>query len=199
MRYRSRLYIKGESRLKGKGILIILVVAIVLGFIMISPYNSLVALDEEAEGAWAQVENQLKRRADLIPNLIEVVKGFASQEEEILSNIAEARTQYQGANTPEEYAEAEENLNTAVRNLNVIVENYPELKSNELFQDLQAELAGTENRIATERMRYNEVIQTYNGRIRRFPTNLIAGIFGFDQRQYFEISESDAEVPEVEF
>lgn len=185
--------------MKGKGILIILAVVIVLGLILIAPYNNLTSLDEDAEGAWAQVENQLKRRADLIPNLIEVVKGFAAQETEILSNIAEARTQYQGANSPEEYAEADESLNTAVRNLNVIVENYPELKSNELFQDLQAELAGTENRIATERMRYNEVIKTYNSKIRRFPTNLMAGMFGFDKREYFEINEADAQVPKVEF
>lgn len=185
--------------MKGKGILIILAVVIIFGAILIAPYNSLVQLDESAEGAWAQVENQLKRRADLIPNLIEVVKGFAAQEKDILSNIAEARTQYSGAKTPQEFAEADENLTQAVRSLNVVVENYPDLKSNEVFQNLQAELAGTENRIATERMRYNEVIQAYNGKIRRFPTSLMAGLFGFDKRQYFEISDEDAEVPKVDF
>lgn len=185
--------------MKGKGVLIIIGVVLVLGFILISPYNSLVQLDEDAEAAWAQVENQLKRRADLIPNLIEVVKGFAAQEKEILANISDARTKYAGANTPEQYAEAEESFTTAVRNLNIIVENYPDLKSNQNFRDLQAELSGTENRIATERMRYNEVIQVYNKKIRRFPTNLMAGMFGFDKRQYFEISDEDAEVPKVDF
>lgn len=185
--------------MKGKGLIVILVIAIVLGAMLITPYNNLTELDESAEAAWAQVENQLKRRADLIPNLIEVVKGFASQEKEILSNIADARKQYSGANSPEEYAEADENLTEAVRSLNIVVENYPELKSNEVFQDLQAELAGTENRIATERMRYNEVIEVYNRKIRRFPSNLTAKLFGFDKRQYFEISEQDAEVPKVEF
>ena len=185
--------------MKGKGLIFILVIVIALGAMLITPYNNLTELDESAEGAWAQVENQLKRRADLIPNLIEVVKGFASQEKEILSNIADARKQYSGANSPEEYAAADENLTEAVRSLNIVVENYPELKSNEVFQDLQAELAGTENRIATERMRYNEVIEVYNRKIRRFPTNLTAKLFGFDKRQYFEISEQDAEVPKVEF
>lgn len=185
--------------MKGKGILIIIAVVIILGVILIAPYNSLVQLDENAEAAWAQVENQLKRRADLIPNLIEVVKGFAAQEKEILSNISEARTKYAGANTPQEFAEADESFTTAVRSLNVIVENYPDLKSNQVFQDLQAELAGTENRIATERMRYNEVIQTYNKKIRTFPTKLMAGFLGFEKRQYFEISDKDAEVPKVEF
>lgn len=185
--------------MKGKGILIIVAVVVVLGFIVIAPYNSLVGLDEDADAAWAQVENQLKRRADLIPNLIETVKGFAAQEKDILSNISEARTKYAGANTPQEFAEADESLTTAIRSLNVIVENYPDLKSNQNFQALQTELAGTENRIATERMRYNEVIKVYNAKIRRFPTSIMAGMFGFDKRQYFEISDADAEVPKVDF
>lgn len=185
--------------MRGKGLIIALVVIIALGAVLVGPYNSLVDLDENAEAAWAQVENQLKRRADLIPNLIEVVKGFAAQEKEILDNIAEARTRYSGADTPEEYAEAEETFNNAVSGLNIVVENYPELKSNQVFQDLQAELSSTENKISTERMRYNEVIEVYNSKIRRFPSNLTASLFGFDKKQYFEISDEDAEVPEVEF
>ncbi len=185
--------------MKGKGILIVLAVVLVIGFMFGSSYNNLVGLNEEAEGAWAQVENQLKRRADLIPNLIEVVKGFAAQEKDILSNISEARTKYAGANTPEEFAQADESLTSAVRSLNVIVENYPELKSNQVFQDLQAELAGTENRIATERMRYNEVITAYNSKIGKIPTKIMAGMFGFDKKQYFEISDEESEVPKVEF
>lgn len=185
--------------MKGKGLLVILAIVIVIGAMLITPYNNLTELDESAEAAWAQVENQLKRRADLIPNLLEVVKGFAAQEKEILANIADARTKYSGADTPEEYAEAEESFTNAVSGLNIIVENYPELKSNQVFQDLQAELAGTENKISTERMRYNEVIEVYNRKIRRFPSNLTAKLFGFDKRQYFEISDQDAEVPKVEF
>ena len=185
--------------MKGKGILIFLAVVIVLGAMLISPYNTLVDLDESTNAAWGQVENQLKRRADLIPNLIEVVKGFAAQEKEILANIADARKQYTGANTPEEYAEAEESFNSAITNLNVVVENYPELKSNQVFQDLQAELAATENKISTERMRYNESVEVYNKKIRRFPTSIMAGLFGFDGKQYFEISDEDAEVPKVSF
>lgn len=185
--------------MKGRGILLIVGAVIILGAILITPYNNLVGLDESSDAAWAQVENQLKRRADLIPNLIEVVKGFASQEKEILENISEARTRYAGASSPEEYAEAEESFNTAVSGLNIIVENYPELKSNQVFQDLQAELSATENKIATERMRYNEVIEEYNRKIRRFPSSLTAKLFGFEKRQYFQISDQDAELPKVEF
>lgn len=185
--------------MKGKSWLIIIGIIVILAIIPISTYNSLISLNESIDGAWAQVENQLKRRADLIPNLLETVKGYASHEKEIIGNISEARTRYAGANTPEEFAQAEEGLANAIKSLNIIVENYPDLKANQNFQDLQVELAGTENRIATERMRYNEVVETYNKKIRRFPTNVIGGILGFEKRQYFEISGEDAEVPEVNF
>ncbi|HLR22024.1 MAG TPA: LemA family protein [Tissierellaceae bacterium] len=176
-------------------IVIVVIIAIILG----SSYNGLVSMEESVDGSWAQVENQLKRRADLIPNLLETVKGYASHEEKVLTQITEARSGIQSADTPEEYAEADAELSQALGNLNVIVENYPELKANENFSELQAELASTENKISTERMRYNESVESYNGKIRRFPTNMIAGIFNFDRKEYFEINEEDAEVPEVDF
>jgi len=176
-------------------IAIVVIIAIILG----SSYNGLVSMEESVDGSWAQVENQLKRRADLIPNLLETVKGYASHEEKVLTQITEARSGIQSADTPEEYAEADAELSQALGNLNVIVENYPELKANENFSELQAELASTENKISTERMRYNESVESYNGKIRRFPTNMIAGIFNFDRKEYFEIDEEDAEVPEVDF
>src|SRR5699024_1439467 len=176
-------------------IAIVVIIAIILG----SSYNGLVSMEESVDGSWAQVENQLKRRADLIPNLLETVKGYAGHEEKVLTQITEARSGIQSADTPEEYAEADAELSQALGNLNVIVENYPELKANENFSELQAELASTENKISTERMRYNESVESYNGKIRRFPTNMIAGIFNFDRKEYFEINEEDAEVPEVDF
>ena len=185
--------------MKGKGLLTIVGVIVIVGIILMTSYNGLVTLDEKVDGAWAQVENQLKRRADAIPNLLETVKGYAAHEKEVIESISEARTRYSGANTPEEYEEAEAELASAVKSLNIIVENYPDLKANENFRDFQAELSGTENRIATERMRYNEVVQSYNKKIRRFPTNLMAGMFGFEKRQYFEINDQDAELPEVNF
>lgn len=185
--------------MKSKSLLVVIGVVVIVGIILMTSYNGLVSLDESAKSAWAQVENQLKRRADAIPNLLETVKGYAAHEKEVIENISEARTRYSGANTPEEYEAAEAELSSAIKSLNIIVENYPDLKASENFRDFQAELAGTENRIATERMRYNEVIQSYNNKIRRFPTNLMAGMFGFEKRQYFEINEQDAEVPEVNF
>lgn len=186
--------------MKGKGFLIgIIVIIAIVGMVFVGPYNRLVDMDESVKSSWGQIENQMKRRADLIPNLVEVVKGYASHESEVISSISEARKNYSTASTTEEYAEADENLNAAIRNLNVIVENYPDLKADKNFQDLQAELAGTENRIATERMRYNESVENFNKTIRRFPTNIVAGIFNFEKYDYFKISEKDAEVPSVKF
>lgn len=185
--------------MKGRGLLVVIGFLIIIGVIFMTSYNSLVTLDENANSSWAQVESQLKRRADLIPSLLETVKGYAAHEKEVIESISVARTRYLGASTPEEYEKAEAGFASAMQGLNIIVENYPELKANENFRDFQAELAGTENRIATARMRYNEVIQSYNNKIRRFPTNILAGSFGFEKREYFEINEQDAEVPEVNF
>lgn len=186
--------------MKGARLLIILlVIVIVIGGILASRYNSLVGMEERVDSQWAQVENQLKRRADLIPNLVETVKGYASHEEEVLTQITEARSSFNAASTPQEYAEANAQFERALSNLYVVVENYPELKASQNFSELQYELAGTENRIATERMRYNEAVEEFNRTVRRFPTNIIAGIFGFKEKQYFEIDDKDMEVPEVNF
>ncbi|MGO1468972.1 MAG: LemA family protein [Tissierella sp.] len=181
-----------------KSLIPIIIVVLILAFVGGS-YNSLVTTEEDVENSWAQVENVLKRRADLIPNLLETVKGFAAQEKEVLTQITEARSKISDASTPEEYAEADAELQRGVSSLNVVVENYPELRSNENFLELQAELSSTENKISTERMRYNDSVSAYNKKIKRFPTNIYAGIFGFDERQYFEIDEADSEVPDVEF
>jgi LemA protein len=185
--------------MKNKSLLIIIGVIALVAVMFGGSYNKLSALDESVNNAWAQVENQLKRRADLIPSLLETVKGYAAHEKEVINSITEARAQYASAGTPQEYAEAEEGFNNAVKSLNLIVENYPDLKASQNFSEFQTELAGTENRIATERMRYNEMVKGYNTKIRRFPTNLIAGMFNFDKRQYFEINQQDAEVPKVNF
>jgi len=178
---------------------IIIAVVIFLGVSLISSYNSLVGMEEKVNNSWAQVETVLKRRADLIPNLVNTVKGYASHEEEVLTQITEARARINNANTPGEYAEANAEFERALNNLYVVVENYPELKANENFSNLQYELAGTENRISVARMRYNEAVQEYNTKIRRFPTNILANLFGFDEKQYFEIDDEDRQVPEVNF
>lgn len=179
--------------------LVPIIVVVIIVAMLAGSYNKLVIMEERVNGAWSQVENQLQRRADLIPNLVETVKGYASHEERVLTEITEARSRFASANTPQEYAQAEQQFNQALRSLNVVVESYPDLKANQNFAELQAELSGTENRVATERMRYNDEVQVYNSNIRRFPTNIIAGIFNFDQKSYFEISEEDAQVPKVNF
>jgi LemA protein len=180
-------------------------VAVVAGFLVLAiayggcKYNSLVNAEEDVAGAWAQVENVLKRRADLIPNLVETVKGFAAQEKEIFSNVAEARSRLLAARGPEEAADANAGLTSALGRLLMVSERYPELKSNQNFLRLQDELAGTENRIATERKRYNDKVVEYNKTIRRFPSSIFAGMFGFDKKEYFEVQEADKQVPQVKF
>lgn len=183
----------------------LIIVAIVLLIIFIptmmavGSYNSLVQLDENVDAQWAQVENQLKRRTDLIPNLVNTVQGFADQEQEVLIGVTEARSRLETAETPEQAAEANAQLSGALSSLNVVVERYPELKSNENFIRLQDELAGTENRISVARRDYNGSAQDFNSRVRRFPTNILANMFGFETKEYFEVSEEDQEVPEVNF
>lgn len=185
--------------MKGKGLLVVIVIVLVIAVMFGSSYNKLVGLDEAVDVAWAQVENMLKRRADLIPNLVNTVKGYASHEEKVLTDITEARTRVAGANNLQEFAEADAELNLALTNLYAVAENYPDLKANQNFLELQAELSGAENRVATERMRYNDSVKLYNDTVRRFPTNIMAGIFGFDKKAYFQINEQDAQVPEVNF
>jgi len=186
-----------------KTALIILGVILVFVFAIYSyvkgTYNSLVMLDEGVKAAWAQVENQLQRRYDLIPNYVETVKGFAKQEKEVFIEVTEARSKVGGATTVPDKIQANNALSGVLSRLLVVVERYPELKSDQNFLRLQDELAGTENRIAVERRRYNEMVKTYNIKVRTFPTNILAGIFGFEKATFFEVPEAAQEVPKVEF
>ncbi len=172
---------------------------IILGFWLMSSYNGLVKKGQEVDAAWAQVETQYQRRYDLIPNLVEAAKGFLDQEKEILETIAMARQGYAGAQTVEEKAEASAQVESALSRLLVIIENYPELKSNETIAQVMDELAGTENRVSVERMRYNEIVREYNTRVKSFPMVLIAGIFGFSDKPYFEADATAQTAPKVDF
>lgn len=185
---------KGIGGLVGLGI-----VVAIIAMSLIGTYNTLVVMDTDVQAKWAQIDNQLKRRADLIPNLVETVKGFAAQEKSIMADISDARAKLGGADSPSEAAEANAELTSALGRLLVIVENYPDLKSDQTFKDLMFELTGTENRIAVARKDYNETVQPYNVKVRSFPTNLIAPIFGFHQAEFFEIAESERATPEVDF
>lgn len=171
----------------------------IIGSTLIGAYNEMVKADQQVQNQWAQVENQLKRRADLIPNLVETVKGFAAQEKGVISEITDARAALSGANTPAEAAQANDALTGALGRLLVVVENYPDLKSDKTFMQLMDELSGTENRITVARKDYNEEVTVYNVMVRSFPRNFIAGMFGFDKAEYFEVSESDQQVPGVDF
>ena len=177
----------------------LLVVALVVGGMLVGAYNRMVTEREAVDKAWAQVENVLQRRGDLIPNLVETVKGYAAHEKEVFENVAEARGRLAGATTPQEASAANAGLTSALGRLLAIAENYPELKANENFIRLQDELAGSENRIATERMRYNEAVRGYNTLIKRFPNNFIAGFFRFAEKEYFEATPESKEVPKVKF
>ena len=162
-------------------------------------YNRFTGTEEAIKAQWGQVQNQLQRRNDLIPNLVESVKGFAAQEKEIFTSIAASREKLAGARTPEDTIKAANEQSAALSRLLVIVENYPLLKSDANFQRLMDELAGTENRIATERMRYNERVQEYNTLRRRFPSNVTAKVFGFKEYPYFEAPAAAQQVPKVDF
>ncbi|MEZ4417805.1 MAG: LemA family protein [Gemmatimonadota bacterium] len=190
---------------KALGILSVLAVGVVALFAYRS-YNGLVERDEAVSTAWGQVQNVYQRRADLIPNLVETVRGAAEFERETLEGVIEARakaTQVTFADTPNaeemrQFQAAQGELSTALGRLLVVVEQYPELKATEAFRDLQAQLEGTENRISVERMRFNEVAQTYNTFRRRFPTALFAGAFGFEARSYFEAAPGAEQAPRVD-
>jgi LemA protein len=178
---------------------VLLVVALGIGGYVKNTYNDLVAKQEQIKTAWAQVENQLQRRFDLIPNYVETVKGYAKQETTIFTAIADARARIGSAQTVPDKIAANNELSSALARLLVVVENYPELKSSENFMRLQDELSGTENRIAVERMRYNEEVRAYNIRVRQFPSNLIAGTFNFGQHPLFEAPEAAQTAPQVKF
>ena len=162
-------------------------------------YNSLVTKVQNIDGQWAQVETQYQRRFDLIPNLVNSVKGIMTQEQTVFNQLAEARTKYGAATTTDEKAVAGGEVETALARLLVVMENYPQLRSIEAVTQLMDELAGTENRISVERRRYNTFVQDYNTAIKKFPTNLLAGMFNFSERKYFESVSGADIVPKVEF
>jgi LemA protein len=162
-------------------------------------YNKFVGQEEAVKAQWAQVENQLQRRNDLIPNLVETVKGYAQHEASVYKDIADARSRLLAAKTPEESIAAANQQTSALGRLLAVVENYPNLKANEQFNRLMDELAGTENRLATERMRYNEKVQEYNTSRRQFPGNLTAKMFGFKEYPFFEVPAEAKQVPKVNF
>ncbi len=186
------------------------VVGIVLILIMwgSSRYNSLVTKEEGVTAAWAQVENVYQRRADLIPNLVNTVKGYADFEKGTLTAVIEARSKATSVTIDptklnesniQQFQQAQDGLSSALSRLMVVVEKYPDLKANQNFMDLQAQLEGTENRIATERRNFNQTAQDYNTQIRRFPSNIFAGLFGFDKKAYFQAEAGAEKAPEVKF
>ncbi len=190
-------------------IFVVIIAVIIIGWIF-SIRNQMVNLEESVNSSWAQVQNQYQRRFDLIPNLVETVKGYATQEREVLLGVTEARARAGGVmnmspellNDPQAFArfqEAQAGLSSALQRLLVVVERYPDLKSNQNFLTLQAQLEGTENRIAVERRRFNEEVQAYNRYIRRFPQTIVAGIFGFKTKSYFQAVPEAEQVPKVQF
>jgi LemA protein len=179
------------------GVLLLLVLFI--GGYVRTTYNDLVSQQVGTQTAWSQVENQLQRRNDLIPNLVETVKGYAKQETTIFTAIADARARIGSAQSVDQKIAANNELSSALARLLVVVENYPVLKSSENFMRLQDELAGTENRISVERMRYNETVQAYNTHLRQFPSNLVASAFNFEAKPLFEAPASAKVAPKVQF
>ena len=174
-------------------------VVIVLAAAPACSYNKFTTQEEAIKAAWGQVENQLQRRHDLIPNLVETVKAYAQQERDVFQSVADARAKMAGATTPAEKISAANAESSALARLLVVVEAYPQLKSNENFMQLQNQLEGTENRLATERMRYNERIQEYNTTRRRFPSNVTAKVFGFKEYPYYEAPADSKAAPKVDF
>ncbi|MBO0587430.1 LemA family protein [Sporosarcina sp. E16_8] len=180
-------------------ILVIGIILAVLAMILIPSYNKFVNLEENVNKAYAQVENQLQRRLDLIPNLVSTVKGFASHEKGIISDIADSRARLAGAKGPGEQADANADLAGALSRLLVVVENYPDLKANENFRQLMDELSGTENRLGVARKDYNDVVANYNRKVKRFPGKIVASIFGYEEKEYFKADAAANEVPNVDF
>lgn len=182
-----------------RGLIIAAIVVVLLVVMGVGGYNSLVALNENVNGKWAQVDNQVQRRADLIPNLVATVKGYAAHEQQAIQTVADARAKLAGAQGPAAKAQAYEEMNSALSRLLVVVENYPNLKADQNFRALMDELAGSENRVATARRDYNEAVQVYNGKIRSFPAVIYAGMFGFTPKEYFRAEEGARAVPQVKF
>lgn len=190
-------------------ILIVIVVAIFFGYSYVKGiYNDMVVKSENVDAQWSQVENVYQRRADLIPNLVNTVKGYASHEKETLEGVINARAKATSVNinaanmnaaSMQAFQQAQDGLSGALSKLMVVVEKYPELKANQNFLELQAQLEGTENRIAVERKKFNESTRTYNTYVKMFPKNMFAGMFGFEQKPYFEAAQGAEKAPEVQF
>ncbi len=179
--------------------LIILAIVVIVAIYAIASYNSLVTLNVSADTQWKQVETDYQRRFDLIPNLVESVKGSMKQEQAVFTAIADARTKYSGAKTADEKAQAAGQVESALGRLLVITENYPSLKSSEAVQSLMSQLEGSENRISVQRMRYNDTVKSYNLKVMRFPSSIVASMFGFSQRSYFEAQKGAEVAPAVKF
>lgn len=177
-------------------VVIILALVVLIGGWLIGSYNSLITMNEDVNNAWAQVETQYQRRVDLIPNLVETIKGYASHEKETFTKIAELRSGYQKAKTPSELQAVDAQLKSAI---NIAVEAYPQLKANENFLALQDELAGTENRISVARKDYNTIVTVFNKRVKQFPMNIISGMLGFEPRNLFEAAPGAENAPQVNF
>ena len=193
---------------KNKGMVITLAVIAVIALWSISAYNGMVGMDEGVQGKWADVETQYQRRSDLIPNLVNTVKGYAAHEKETLAAVVQARSEATSvkidptnmtAEQMAQYQQAQNGVSSALGKLLVVVEKYPDLKANQNFLELQAQLEGTENRITVARRNFNEAAKEYNTAIRRFPKNILAGMFGFEKKAYFEAEQGAEKAPQVEF
>lgn len=178
---------------------ILIGIGVVLLAWLVGAYNSLVGSRNRVDNAWSQVDVQLKRRYDLIPNVVETVKGYATHEQQTFERVTQARSAAQSAESPGEQAEAENFLTSALRQLFAVAEDYPELRASENFQGLQAELSETENRISVSRQIYNDTVLTYNNKVQQVPTNIVASMFGFGEREFFEAGDEAAAAPAVEF
>ena len=180
------------------GIIVLIIIIIVVVY-FISIYNSLVNLRNRVKNAWSQIDVQLKRRTDLIPNLVETVKGYAKHERGVFENVTKARAGLMNAQTVQENAKANNMLTDALKSLFAVAENYPDLKASQNFQDLQRQLSETEDKIAYSRQFYNDTVLMYNNKIQMFPSNLVANQFHFEESEFFEVPETEKEVPEVKF
>jgi LemA protein len=189
----------GKNRGLFIGLGVMVAVVIIFSMFYINVRNGLVVLDENINSAWSEIDNQLQRRSDLIPNVVATVRGYAAHEESVFKGIADARSRLAGARTVEEKASGYNEMQSALSRLLVVVEQYPDLKANQNFIRLQDELAGTENRLAVARKRYNDGVREFNTKIRAFPGSMMAGGMGFASRQYFEIDGAARQAPQVKF
>lgn len=190
-----------NSKRKGAiGVIVAIILVVAIGIVILAPsYNRLISQKETIDQSYAQVQNVVQRRADLIPNLVNTVKGYAGHEKDTLTDISKARAGISDASSPKELARANEQMTEAIRSINVVAEAYPELKADRQFTQLMDELAGTENRIAVERKNYNSEVRIYNTKVKSFPTNIFASIMGFEKAEYFQADEKSQDAPKVDF